>query len=206
MKALLFLLPLALAAQTVPVEISVNWPPAALVAQKYGPLPKAFVFGEVIGCSKGEASVVFGEGDVIAALRKWGTEGGLQAFSRQDAFSLVSNTQATSKRAVAIAWTKAAADSAIAASATGLIPGGTDAGLGLVLGATLLKVILPNVAGVLNLKQLITYSQDGLQSLMQIPAGRCTPPASVLFAVPATAPKQPVNAPAIFTIQIPVTK
>jgi hypothetical protein len=187
-KMLLVLLSASLSAQTtVPITISVNWPPVSLVASKYGPLPKWAVFGEAVGCNRGDTSITFGEGDVIATLR---LAGGLQAFSRQDAFSLVSNSQATSKKNIFIGWLTAAANSVVDAKAGGLIGGGNGTGVGIVLGAEFTKIILPNLVGVLSLKQVIQYNIDGLQTLMSIPAGRCTPPWSVLFAAPAAPPAQ----------------
>ena len=117
MKLALLLVPFALSAQTVPItvpiQVSVNWPPAQLVAQKYGPLPAWAIFGEAIGCNKGESNITFGEGDVIATLHNFG----LQAFSRQDAFSLVANSQSASKKNLVIGWVNAVANSAVDASA-----------------------------------------------------------------------------------------
>lgn len=203
---LLSLLSPVLVAQTIPVEISVNWPPAALVAYKYGKLPSAFVFGEVIGCNKGDSSITFGEGDVIAALRKSDDNGGIQAFSRQDALSLVGNSQADSVKTRVIGWIHAGADSAVESKAAGLIRGGNGVGVGIVAGASFIKIVLPKASAILNYRQLITYSTDGLQATMQVGGGRCSPPGSVLFAIPAAAPKQPVKEPVVFTINIPVIK
>lgn len=182
----LLLAALPLCAQTIPIQVSVNWPPAQLVAEKYGKLPSWAIFGEAVGCNKGDTNITFGEGDVIATLHGFG----LQAFSRQDAFSLVSNTQATSKKNLITGWFNAAANSAIDAKATGVIGGGSKTGVAIVLGAELTKIILPKVDAVLNLRQVIQYNTDGLQALMSIPAGRCTPPWSVLFAKPAMPPPQ----------------
>ena len=187
----------ALPAQTtVPISLVVNWPPRKLVEAKYGPLPAWADFGEVIGCSKAPGTVHFGEGDVIATLR---LTAGLQAFSRQDAFLLVSNSQAGSKKNIVLGWLRAGVKSAVDAKAAGLIGGGNRTGVAIVTTAEFINIVLPNLAGVLSLKQVIQYDQDGLQALMAIPAGRCTPPWSVLFAVPATPPVQAVcgSAPAL---------
>lgn len=186
-RLLLFLaLAAPFCAQTVPIQVSVNWPPAELVSQKYGKMPAWAIFGEAIGCNKGDSNITFGEGDVIATLHG----AGLQAFSRQDAFSLVANSQAASKKNTITGWVNAAANSAVEASAGGLINGGNKTGLAIVVGAELVKIILPKVDAVLSLRQVIQYNVDGLQTLMSIPAGRCTPPWSVLFAVPAKPPPQ----------------
>ena len=187
-----------MAAQSVPVEISVNWPPASLVKQNYGPIPKEFQFGEVIGCSKGTEPITFGEGDVIAEFRRHG----LQAFSRQDAMSLVGNSQGASKKQIIFGTIRAASTSVIQAKATGLIGGSDALGVGLVLGSALIQIVLPNVEGVLNLRQVITYGQNGMQGTMQVAPGRCTPPAYVLFATPAVMPKQADGKPDIFTVDI----
>ncbi len=185
--AALMILGLPLCAQTtVPIQVSVNWPPAQLVAQKYGKLPSWAIFGEAIGCNKGGSNITFGEGDVIATLHGFG----LQAFSRQDAFSLVSNSQATTPKNIITGWINALANSAIDAKATGVIGGGNKTGVAIVLGAELTKIVLPKVDAVLSLRQVIQYNVDGLQTLMSIPAGRCTPPWSVLFAKPAMPPPQ----------------
>lgn len=193
MKIALLLLASTLAAQMVPIEVSVNWPPAQLVAQKYGPLPTWAIFGEAIGCNKGDSNITFGEGDVIATLHNFG----LQAFSRQDAFSLVANSQSASKKNLVIGWVNAVANSAVDASAGGLINGGNKTGLAIVVGAELAKAVLPKVNAVLSLRQVIQYNVDGLQTMMSIPAGRCTPPWSVLFAKPAMPPPQSVADPAL---------
>ena len=178
----------ALYGQTaIPVDFIVNFPPAKLVAEKYGPLPSWAIFGEVIGCDKSTTTVHFGEGDVIYALR---TSLGLQAFSIQDAFSLVSNSQSATLRNKIIGYLKAAANSTIELKASGVIGGGNATGAGIVIGAEAINVILPNIQGTLNLRQAIQYSKDGLQSMMSIPAGRCTNPMSVLFAAPACPPGQ----------------
>lgn len=207
MKSLLaFAFSISVFAQTVPVEVSVNWPPPQIIYQKYGPIPKWAVFGEIIGCNKGDSAITFGEGDVISALRKSDSNGGLQAFSRQDAISLVGNSQSASKKNIVIAWLKAGAKSAVDAKATGLIGGSSITGVGVVLGAELIDIVLPNAITALNLRQVITYSQDGLQGVMAVSAGRCTPPASLLFAVPGPTPKQPDKQPIVFTVQVPVVK
>lgn len=186
--------------QTVPIQVSVNWPPAELVAQKYGPLPKWAIFGEAVGCNKGDSNITFGEGDVIATLHG----AGLAAFSRQDAFSLVANSQAGSKKNVITGWVNAAASSAVDASAGGLIGGGKT-GLAIVVGAELARIVIPKVNAVLSLRQVIQYNVDGLQTLMNIPAGRCTPPWSVLFAVPRSPPAKasPQQAPYVFEVNVP---
>lgn len=169
----------------VPIQVLVNWPQPQIVAAKYGPLPKWAQFGEVIGCNRGTSNVVFGEGDVIAALR---LTAGYQAFSRQDAMMLVSNSQSASKKNIFVGWVNAAASSVVDAKAAGLIGGGSGTGVGIVVGAELLKIIIPNANGVLTLRQVIQYNIDGLQTMMSIPAGRCTQPWSVLFGIPALPP------------------
>lgn len=179
------LLASALAAQTIPVDLVVNWPPAALVKTKYGKIPKWAMFGEVTGCNKGTTGVTYGQGDVIALLR---SQGNLQAFSVQDAMSLVGNAQGASLSSRAIGWVNAAASSVVGAKAAGLIGGGSGTGIGIVIGAEAVKILLPNVQGVLSLKQVIAYSQDGLGQVMWLPAGRCTVPYSVLFATPGPSP------------------
>jgi hypothetical protein len=174
-------------AQTTTIQFVVNWPPAQLVAEKYGPLPSWAQFGEVIGCNSGTTTIHFGEGDVIATLR---STAGLQAFSRQDAFLLVSNSQSASTKNIITGYIRALAQSAIEAKAAGLIGGGNRTGTGIVVGAELVNILMPNLNGVLSLKQAIQYSADGLQAMMAIPAGRCTAPLSVLFAAPACPPAQ----------------
>jgi len=196
----------ALWCQTIPIEISVNWPPAQLIMSKYGPIPKWATFAEIIGCNHGGSNITFGEGDVIAALRKSDNSGGLQAFSRQDAFSLVANSQSASKKNTITAWFRAAADSIVDATAAGLIDGGNGVGIGIVGGAGLVKILLKDSAQALSLRSVIAYNADGLQGTMAVPAGRCTSPASILFAVPASAPKQPVNASVVFTLDVPVDR
>lgn len=186
MKWLLFLVPAILSAQsTIPVDLIVNWPPQPLVAAKYGPLPKWAMFGEVVGCNHGTTGLTYGEGDVIALLR---TSAKLQAFSIQDALSLVSNSQSGSKWNVTKAWLQAAANSVVQSKAAGLIGGGNATGVGIVVGAEAINILLPNVQGALTLRQLIQYAKDGLQTTMHLPAGRCTIPYSVLFAVPGPNP------------------
>ena len=182
-----------------PVKVSINWPPAALVNTKYGPIPKWAIFGEVIGCNQGTASITYGEGDVIAAIR---SSLNLQAFSRQDAFLLVSNSQNDSKKNRITGWIRAGAKSAVDMKAFGLIGGSNLTGAAIVTTAELINVILPNAEGVLNLKQVIQYNTDGLQTTMAIPAGRCTAPASLLFAIPATPPNSAPNL-TTFTLQVP---
>ncbi len=206
MKRLMFFACASAFCQTIPVEISVNWPPHSLVQYKYGKLPSAFTFGEVIGCNKGNTAITFGEGDVIAALRKSDPNGGLQAFSRQDALSLVGNSQSDSVKNRIFTGVRGGARAVVNAKAAGLLGSGTKTGVALVLGAELIEIALPTVNEVLSLRQLITYNTDGLQSTMQVAAGRCTPPGSVLFAVPTASPKQPVREPAVFTVEIPVQK
>ena len=186
-KLWLWFIPTLLCAQTIPIDFIVNFPPAQLVAEKYGPLPAWAIFGEVIGCDTGTTTIHFSEGDVIYALRK---ETGLQAFSIQDAFSLVSNSQSASLQNKVLGYLRAAARSTIELKAAGVIGGGNATGAGIVIGAEAIDVILPNVQGTLNLKQAITYSRDGMQLMMAIPAGRCTNPMSVLFAAPACPPGQ----------------
>lgn len=187
MKYLLFLIASALSAQvtTVPIDLVVNWPPRALVAAKYGPLPKWVMFGEVTGCNKGASGLTYGEGDVIALLR---VQASLQAFSIQDALSLVSNSQNASAWNKAKAWLGALSVSAVDAKAGGLIGGGNKTGLAIVTGAEVVNILLPNLQSALSLKQVIQYSKDGLQPTMLLPAGRCTIPYSVLFAVPGPNP------------------
>lgn len=184
---LLFVSALAAAQGTIPIQIIVNWPPAQLVAAKYGPLPKYVNFGEVIGCNRGDVGLTYGEGDVIALLR---TQANLQAFSIQDAMLLVGNSQAASKWNIAKAWLTGAANSVVQSKAAGLIGGGNATGVGIVVGAEAVDIFIPNVQGALSLKQVIQYSKDGLQATMSIPAGRCTVPYSVLFATPGAAPIQ----------------
>lgn len=169
----------------IPLDFVVNFLPPQLVAEKYGPLPKWAIFGEVIGCNGGSETVHFGEGDVIYTLRK---NQGLQAFSIQDAFSLVSNSQSASVKNKVTGYVRAAAQSAIELKASGIIAGGNATGAGIVIGAEAVNIVLPNLQGTLNLKQAIQYSKDGMSALMAIPAGRCAAPMSVLFAVPACAP------------------
>ncbi len=185
MKFFVFLFPVIMAAQTVPIDIIVNWPPAKLVSAKYGPLPKWTMFGEVIGCNRGTVGVTYGEGDVIALLR---ASASLQAFSIQDALSLVGNSQSASKWNIAKGWILAATNGIVSAKAAGIIGGGNGAGIGIVIAAEAVNIFLPNIQNVLNLRQVIRYSQDGLQSVMLLPAGRCTIPYSVLFAIPGPNP------------------
>ena len=176
---------ITLTAQTIPVDLIVNWPPPQLVAAKYGPLPKYVMFAEVTGCNRGTAGLTYGEGDVIALLR---IEAGLQAFSIQDALSLVGNSQASSKWNIAKAWLGAAANSVVQSKAAGLIGGGNGTGVAIVVGAEAVNILLPNLQGALTLKQVIQYSKDGLLSVMKLEAGRCSVPYSVLFAVPGPSP------------------
>lgn len=184
--ATLFLTALSLWAQTtVPVELIVNFPPPQLVAQKYGPLPKWAMFGEVTGCNKGTAGLTYGEGDVIALLR---VQANLQAFSIQDALSLVSNSQNNSGWNKTKAWLGALATTAVQSKAAGIIGGGNVTGTAIVVGAEAVNILLPNLQGALTLKQLIEYSKDGMAATMLVPAGRCTIPYSVLFAVPGPNP------------------
>lgn len=188
---------------SVPVYILINWPPAALVAQKYGPLPKWAIFGEVIGCNRGNSSVTFGEGDVIAAIRASTASGGFDVFSRLDALQLVSNSQNSSKKNTVIAWIKAASMSVIDAKATGLIGSGTATGVAIVIGASLVNVVLPNAEAALNLKQLVQYSTSGIAATMAIGAGRCSAPMDVLFGTPANTP--PHAPPAVtFQLNVPI--
>ena len=199
MKRFLFLLPAILSSQTIPVDLIVNWPPPQLVAVKYGPLPKWAMFGEVVGCNKSASGLTYGEGDVIALLR---TSANLQAFSIQDALSLVSNSQSASKWNTFKAWAQSAANSVVQSKAAGLIGGGSATGVGIVVGAEAVNILLPNLQGVLTLKQLIQYAKDGLQVTMTLPAGRCTVPYSVLFAVPGPNPETSTSQP--FTIHADV--
>ena len=187
MKILLALFTAAAASAqtTVPIDLIVNWPPPQLISEKYGPLPKWAMFGEVTGCNQGPAGLTYGEGDVIALLR---LQANLQAFSIQDAISLVSNSQSGSKWNVAKTWLGSVANSAVESKAAGLIGGGNKTGVAIVTGAELVKIFLPNLQGVLSLKQVVAYSRDGLQPVMHLPAGRCTIPYSVLFAVPGPNP------------------
>lgn len=182
----------------VSIQILVNWPQPQIVAAKYGPLPKWAQFGEVIGCNRGTSNVVFGEGDVIAALR---LTAGYQAFSRQDAMMLVSNAQSASKKNIIVGWVNAAANSVVDAKAAGLIGGGSGTGVGIVVGAELLKIVIPNANSVLTLRQVIQYNADGLQTMMSIPAGRCTQPWSVLFGVPSAPPAQ--TSKQVFELSVP---
>jgi hypothetical protein len=170
---------------TIPIDIVVNFPPPQLVAEKYGPLPKWAIFGEVIGCNRGSTGVTYGEGDVIALLR---TQSSLQAFSIQDAISLVGNSQSDSLWNKTKAFMQAGANSVVQSKAAGLIGGGTTTGVGIVVGAQAISILLPNLQSALSLKQIIQYSKDGLQVTMTIPAGRCTMPYSVLFATPGPMP------------------
>lgn len=181
-----FLIAIAASAQTtVPIELIVNWPPPQLVAQKYGPLPKWAMFAEVTGCNQGTTGLTYGEGDVIALLR---VEANLQAFSIQDALSLVGNSQNDSGWNRAKAWLGALANTAVQSKAAGVIGGGDKTGAAIVVGAEAIKILLPNLQGALTLKQLIAYSKDGLTPTMRVEAGRCTIPYSVLFAKPGPSP------------------
>lgn len=183
--ATLLLSALPLCAQTVPVELVVNFPPHQLVTQKYGPLPKWAMFGELTACNRGTTNLTYGEGDVVALLR---VQASLQAFSIQDALSLVGNSQATSPWNRAKAWLGAVATTAVESKATGIIGGGNKTGAAIVVGAEAVNILLPNLQGALTLKQLIQYSKDGMVQTMSVPAGRCTIPYSVLFAVPGPSP------------------
>lgn len=192
----LSLLAFPLAAQT-PLQIVVSWPPLKLVEQKYGHIPKWAVFGEVTGCNQGTTNITYGEGDVIAAVAMPPIS--LQAFSRQDAFSLVANSQGASKKNIILGWTLAATSSVVDAKAAGLIGAGTTTGVAIVTGALFARILLKDSSSVLSLRQVIAYSQDGLQATMSIPAGRCAVPASVLFASrPGIA-----AAPAVFRLTVP---
>jgi hypothetical protein len=177
-----------------------------MVNNKYGVLPKWAQFGELTACNLGEHNITFGQGDVIAALRTAPGRNSLQAFSIQDAFSLVGNAQAASKKNVVEGWIRAGAESAVESKAAGLIGGGGGTGMAIVVGAELLKIIIPNVDRVLSLKQVIQYSQDGMQKTMAVSAGRCTDPMSVLFAVPAGAPSQGTAPPISFPMNVPMDK
>jgi len=188
---------------TVPVELVVNWPPLQLVEQKYGPLPKWAAFGEVTGCDRGTTNITYGEADVIAAIR---TNAGYQAFSRQDAINLVANSQIKAANKNPVAWLKGAANAAVDSKAAGLIAGGNRTGVAIVVGAELIKVILPDLSGVLTAKQIIQYQQDGLQTTMAIAAGRCAGPFSVLFAVPAVPPAQKPAQPVVMRIDVPTDR
>lgn len=170
---------------TVPIDIIINFPPPQLVAAKYGPLPKWAMFGEVVGCNRGATGLTYGEGDVIYMLR---VNADLQAFSIQDAISLVGNAQSASKWNTAKAWIQASANSVVQSKAAGLIGGGNATGVGIVVGAEAVNIFIPNVQAALTLKQIIQYSKDGLQATMLLPAGRCTIPYSVLFATPGPMP------------------
>jgi len=203
MRRLLFLIPAILSAQTIPVDLVVNWPPHQLVAAKYGPLPKWAMFGEVVGCNKGATGLTYGEGDVIALLR---TSANLQAFSIQDALSLVANSQSDSKWNQAKAWLQAAANSVVQSKAAGLIGGGNATGVGIVVGAEAVNILLPNVQGALTLRQLIQYAKDGLQTSMILPAGRCTIPYSVLFAVPGPNPSSSTSIPVTVHADVPADR
>lgn len=203
--ALILLAVAALDGQTVPVDIIVNFPPDALVKAKYGPLPKWAHFGEVIGCNRGTHGLTYGEGDIIAAIRTSNVGGGYQVFSRLDAIQLVSNSQAASTKNLLAGWVKAIAQTAVEAKAGGLIGGGNATGVGIVAGASLIGILLPNIQGVLNLRQLQQYVVDGIQTTMTVPAGRCTLPLSVLFADPGVTPKNSPP-PIALTINAPVDR
>lgn len=203
MKTILFLMASTLAAQTVPVELIVNFPPPQLVAQKYGPLPKFAMFGEVIGCNQGATGLTYGEGDVLALLR---VQANLQGFSIQDAMSLVSNSQNNSGWNKAKAWLGAVANTAVQSKAAGIIGGGNTTGTAIVIGAEAVNILLPNLQGALSLKQVIAYSRDGLQPTMHLPAGRCTIPYSVLFAVPGPSPAQSTARPLTIHADVPADR
>jgi len=174
-----------MAQSTVPVDLIVNWPPQQLVTTKYGPVPKWAIFGELVGCNRGQSGITFGQGDVVALLR---VNAGLQAFSIEDALLLVGNAQSDSKWNRAKALISASATSIVQAKATGLIGGGSATGVAVVIGAQATSILLPNLQGALSLKQVIQYSKDGLQATMSVPPGRCTAPYSVLFATPGPSP------------------
>lgn len=193
-----FVVPAAPSA-TVPVDIVINWPPLKLVEQKYGRIPSWAKFAEVIGCNKGDANITYGVGDMIAAIRK---TAGIQVFSPQDALSLVGNSQATSKKNIITGWLKAGASSVVDAKAIGLIGGGAGTGTAIVVGAEFINIILPNVQANLTLRQLIAYQADGIPVMMQMQAGRCAGPFSILSAIPA-APSPVTAGTATYSLDIP---
>jgi hypothetical protein len=188
---------------TIPIILTVNFPPPQLVAAKYGPLPKWAMFGEVVGCNQGSRNLTYGEGDVIYLIR---ANTNLQAFSIQDARSLVANSQSASKWNITKAWINAGADSVLQSKAAGLIGGGNATGVGIVVGAEATKIFLPNAAGALSLKQVIQYSIDGLQPTMQLHAGRCSVPYSVLFATPGPSPAVTTNHPLTVRADVPADR
>jgi hypothetical protein len=186
-------------AATVPVDIIINWPPLKLVEQKYGRLPQWAKFAEVVGCNRGDSNITYTVGDMIAAIR---TAAGIQVFSPQDALSLVGNSQSTSRKNIITGWLKAGASSVVDAKAIGLIGAGVGTGAGIVVGAEFINIILPNVQANLTLKQLIAYQADGIPVMMQMQAGRCAGPYSVLSAVPAV-PTSPTAPPHTYSINVP---
>lgn len=192
--------PNSVAALTVPVDLIVNFPPRALVAAKYGPIPGWSMFGEMVACNSGASGVTFGEGDVIALLR---VKANLQAFSIQDAVSLVGNAQSGSLWNKTKAWAAALANSAVQAKAAGLIGAGTATGVGIVVGAEAVNILLPNLQSALSLKQIIQYSKDGMAVTMKVEAGRCTAPYSVLFAVPGPSPNLTQGKPLTIHADVP---
>lgn len=222
-KTLLFLIVCSLYGQSpptpepthptlIPVSITVNWPPRQLVEEKYGPLPKWAIFGELVGCNLGEHNITFGEGEVITALRRAMVNfrpgepfinQGLQAFSIQDALSLVANAQNASVKNYIVTMLKDAANSTKDAKALGYIGGGPGAGVGIVLGGNLLNLILKNSNSLLTLRQVIQYSKDGMQTVMSVAAGRCTPPLSVLFATPGKQPATSTDPGVALTLNVP---
>lgn len=197
----LILFSLPLLAQTVPIDIVINFPPRQLVAEKYGPTPKWSYWGEVIACNKGTSGVTYGQGDVIALLR---VTANLQAFSIQDAMLLVQNSQNNSAWNKAKAWIQAGATTALQLKAAGIIGGGNATGAGIVIGAEALNIFLPNLQGALSLKQVIQYSRDGLPSTMNMSPGRCTIPYSVLFAAPGPIPA--TSKPLTLHVDVPVDR
>jgi hypothetical protein len=50
---------------------------------------------------------------------------------------------------------------------------------------------------------VIQYNTDGLQTVMALPAGRCTVPFSVLFAAPGKPPVQSETKPQKFKVDVP---
>ena len=180
------------------VRVTVNWPDRTIIQDKYGKLRKNVAFGEVVGCNLNtEASVIFGEGEVIQALRL----NGLQAFSVRDAISVIGHAQATSVMTRILSYSAVAVNTIIEAKATDAIGFNSAVGVALVSTALITDIALKNISRAVSLQQLIAYTTDGLQPLMQISPGRCSSPGSVLFGMPA--PQSVDAAPTSFTMQVP---
>lgn len=185
----------------VEVDITVNWEPQALTNEKYGKLPSWAYFGEITACNRGSSNVTFGEGDLIAAISQRSLDSGLNVFSRLDAIMLVSNSQRDSTKNIVSTILSDVSQTALQA---GLLIGvGGPAGLGLVIGTGLLRLILPKVDGILNLRQLRQYVTSGIQTTNPVAAGRCTIPMDVLFALPRTAT---LTVPESFRLNVPVER